>query len=30
LMKLGWKSLIPLALFNMLLTGGVVLWMLNK
>lgn len=25
LMNLGWKSLIPLALFNMLLTGGVVL-----
>ncbi len=26
LMKLGWKSLIPLALVNMLITGGVVLW----
>ncbi|MCB0699886.1 MAG: NADH-quinone oxidoreductase subunit NuoH [Chitinophagales bacterium] len=26
LMKLGWKSLIPLALFNMLLTGGLILW----
>jgi NADH-quinone oxidoreductase subunit H len=30
LMKLGWKSLIPLALFNMLLTGGVILWFMNK
>jgi NADH-quinone oxidoreductase subunit H len=29
LMRLGWKSLIPLALFNMLITGGVLLWM-NK
>ncbi len=30
LMKLGWKSLIPLALVNMLITGGVILWALNK
>lgn len=29
LMKLGWKSLIPLALFNMLVTGIVILWVLN-
>ncbi len=29
LMNLGWKSLIPLALFNMLVTGGVVLWLLK-
>lgn len=29
LMKLGWKSLIPLALLNMVITGGVVLWLLN-
>lgn len=27
LMSLGWKSLIPLALVNMLVTGGVVLWL---
>jgi NADH-quinone oxidoreductase subunit H len=27
LMKLGWKSLIPLALANMLITGGVILWL---
>jgi NADH-quinone oxidoreductase subunit H len=27
LMKLGWRSLIPLALVNMLLTGAVMLWM---
>ena len=26
LMKLGWKSLIPLALVNMLITGAVILW----
>jgi NADH-quinone oxidoreductase subunit H len=30
LMNLGWKALIPLALFNMLVTGGVILWMLNR
>ncbi len=30
LMNLGWKSLIPLALVNMLATGGVILWVLNK
>jgi len=29
LMNLGWKSMIPLALLNMLITGAVVLW-LNK
>lgn len=29
LMNLGWKSLIPLALMNMLITGAVILWM-NK
>ena len=29
LMNLGWKKLIPLALANMLITGGVILW-LNK
>lgn len=29
LMSLGWKGLIPLALFNMLVTGGLILW-LNK
>jgi NADH-quinone oxidoreductase subunit H len=29
LMDLGWKKLIPLALANMLITGGVILW-LNK
>ena len=27
LMNLGWKSLIPLALANMLITGGVILWL---
>ncbi|MBS1588094.1 MAG: NADH-quinone oxidoreductase subunit NuoH [Bacteroidetes bacterium] len=27
LMKLGWKSLIPLALINMLITGGIALWL---
>ena len=26
LMKLGWRSLIPLALVNMLITGIVILW----
>lgn len=26
LMKLGWKSLIPLALVNMLITGALILW----
>jgi len=30
LMKLGWKGLIPLALANMLITGGVILWCFNK
>jgi NADH-quinone oxidoreductase subunit H len=30
LMNLGWKNLIPLALVNMLITGGVILWVLNK
>ncbi len=30
LMKLGWRSLIPLALVNMLITGGVILWTLKK
>lgn len=29
LMRLGWQSLIPLALFNMLVTGGVILWVLR-
>lgn len=29
LMNLGWKSLIPLALVNMLITGGVILWFFN-
>lgn len=29
LMNLGWKVMIPLALINMLLTGGIILW-LNK
>jgi NADH-quinone oxidoreductase subunit H len=29
LMKLGWKSLIPLALANMLITGGVILWVIK-
>jgi NADH:ubiquinone oxidoreductase subunit H len=28
-MNLGWKSLIPLALFNMLITGAVVLYLQN-
>lgn len=30
LMKLGWKSLIPLALLNMVITGVVILYVLNK
>lgn len=30
LMKLGWKSLIPLALVNMLITGAVILWAINR
>ena len=30
LMKLGWKSLIPLALLNMLITGGVILMTMKK
>lgn len=30
LMKLGWRSLIPLALVNMLITGAVILWVMNK
>jgi NADH-quinone oxidoreductase subunit H len=30
LMRLGWKVLIPLALFNMMVTGAVVLWLNNK
>ncbi len=30
LMKLGWKSLIPLALFNMVITGFVILWFMDK
>lgn len=29
LMNLGWKTLIPLALANMLITGGILLWVLN-
>lgn len=29
LMNLGWKNLIPLALANMLITGAVILWVLN-
>jgi NADH-quinone oxidoreductase subunit H len=29
LMNLGWKKLIPLAILNMLITGGVILW-INK
>lgn len=30
LMKLGWNSLIPLALVNMVITGIVILWVMNK
>lgn len=30
LMNVGWKKLIPLALFNMLLTGAMILWMQGK
>lgn len=30
LMRLGWKSLIPIALINMIITGIVVLWLNNK
>ena len=30
LMKLGWRSLIPLALVNMLITGAVILWVIKK
>lgn len=29
LMKLGWKSLIPIALVNMLITGALILWVFN-
>ncbi|HXD77636.1 MAG TPA: NADH-quinone oxidoreductase subunit NuoH [Puia sp.] len=29
LMRLGWKGLIPLAIFNMLITGFIVLWHAN-
>jgi NADH-quinone oxidoreductase subunit H len=29
LMNIGWKSLIPLALFNMLITGAVILWVIR-
>lgn len=29
LMNIGWKSLIPIALFNMVVTGAVILWVLN-
>jgi len=29
LMNLGWKNLIPLALINMLITGGVILWLIK-
>jgi NADH-quinone oxidoreductase subunit H len=30
LMKLGWRSLIPIALANMLITGVVILWVVKK
>ncbi len=30
LMKLGWKSLIPLALINMVITGAAILWIFKK
>ena len=30
LMKLGWRSLIPLALVNMLVTGAVIVWVIKK
>ena len=30
LMNLGWKSLIPLSLINMVITGAVILWHFNK
>lgn len=30
LLNLGWKTLIPLALLNMLITGGVILFFFNK
>lgn len=30
LMKLGWKSLIPIALANMVITGAVILWAMKK
>ena len=30
LMNLGWKSLIPLALINMVITGAAILWFLKK
>ena len=30
LMKLGWRSLIPLALANMLVTGLLILWVFKK
>ncbi|MBS1689995.1 MAG: NADH-quinone oxidoreductase subunit H, partial [Bacteroidetes bacterium] len=29
LMKLGWRSLIPLALVNMVITGAVILWVIK-